>query len=119
MGNDVIDRISGATLRGRYARLTSSIQLGAPPADRKTARHWTNRARGLAIWFPDASRYDVLHSLQVASGRSPLPERVWTSTLPPPRHHIRPHAAVNFASRTGDSYEPSAFRLFPKRNSLP
>src|SRR5204862_6794551 len=80
---------------------------------------WIKRARGLVICVPEKSLYGALQSLQVESGRSPLPLRVCNSMLPSPRHQMRPQVEIRRASRIGDSYEPSAIESLPNRNSLP
>jgi hypothetical protein len=45
-----MDNTSGATFRGKYARLASSTHVWPDvPAALRIARHWMKRARGLVI----------------------------------------------------------------------
>ena len=92
----------------------------APPSDRSTARHWRNRAAGLATAEPLEA---AAQSLQVSSGSSEFPARVSTATAVPggvrASHSIRPNRAAPPASSTRERYRPSVRGPGPSASTRP
>src|SRR5687767_5006647 len=117
-GRMFIASTSGAMLRARNAIATSFRIDGADPAF-KTPRHCKKRARGLGTLPRCGSEWTACHALQVSFGVSVLPLRVSITTFPFARHQIFPHAAVDFASSTEDSYMPWDNVSGPILNSQP
>src|SRR5437773_12467632 len=98
-------RTCGRRLRCRYAAVTE-VSTGPSPLPVSTARHWRYRAFGLVIGEPSAFEYAADHALQVSSGVSVLPDRVYNSMRFPaavvPRQLIEPHVEIICASRDSD-----------------
>src|SRR5262245_3532893 len=96
---------AGRALRVRYAAVTD-VSLGLSPFAPvvSSAFHCRKRADGLPMRSPSFFVSGPAQSLHDSSGRSVLPDRVYSRTGPEDSHRIVPHDDALFVSRTGETY---------------